>query len=78
MLAALLMFLLAAFVGVLAIGMIFAIAGIVFSIAFGVAGFLLFKVAPVLLLGWIVVKLVQRGSRHDREISAADQRWLDS
>ena len=39
-------------------------------------GFLLFKVAPLLLIGWVVFKLVGR-SRHRAQISAADQRWLD-
>ena len=78
MIAAFLMFLLAGLVGVLALGVLFAIVGVAFSIALGVASFLLFKVAPVLLLGWVVVKLIQRGGRRPQGISAADQRWLDS
>ena len=48
----------------------------VFGLIFGVAGFLLFKVAPVLLVGWIILKLVSR-SRRPRQLSAADRRWLD-
>jgi uncharacterized membrane protein YvlD (DUF360 family) len=64
-------------VGLVVAGIILAIVGTLFGIAVGVAGFLLFKVAPVLLIGWVLVKLVQR-SRNRQHISAADQRWLDS
>jgi hypothetical protein len=61
-----------------------AILGFVFAIVaialiggmISLAGILLFKVAPLLLLGWIVVKLVQRGGRRPG-ISASDRRWLD-
>ena len=54
-----------------------AILGAVLSVTFGIVGFLLFKVAPVLVVGWLVLKVVDR-SRNRRRISAADQRWLDS
>jgi hypothetical protein len=40
------------------------------------AAFLLFKVAPLMLIGWVVVKLLDRRSSSDR-ISAADRRWLE-
>ena len=33
-------------------------------------------VAPVLLIGWVVLKLVER-SRGRKRISAADRKWLD-
>lgn len=77
MLGSLLTLLIAGLVGVVAIGVVLAIAGTLFSITFGLIGFLLFKVAPILLVGWVVLKLVERG-RNGRRISAADQRWLDS
>jgi hypothetical protein len=63
-----------------------AILGFVFAIVaialiggmISLAGILLFKVAPLLLLGWIVVKLVQRGGGGgQRGLSASDRRWLD-
>jgi ATP/ADP translocase len=69
--------LIAGLLGILAISAVLAIVGAVFSITFGIIGFLLFKVAPVLLVGWFVLKLIDRGRGH-RRISAADQRWLDS
>lgn len=64
-------------VGMVLLSVLFAVVGTVFSVAFGVAGFLLFKVAPVLLVGWLALKLFER-SRGGRRISAADRRWLDS
>jgi hypothetical protein len=63
-------------VGLVVISVLMALVGIFFSITFGLVGLLLFKVAPLLLLGWVVLKLVDR-SRSRRHISAADQRWLD-
>jgi hypothetical protein len=37
---------------------------------------LLLKVAPILLVGWIVVKLIQKSTGRG-EISDADRRWLE-
>jgi hypothetical protein len=76
MLTALLTLVLMAVAGVIAIGLVMGILGIFFSVAFGLVGFLLFKVAPLLLIGWVVLKIVNRGRDRGR-ISAADQRWLD-
>lgn len=71
--------LIAGLVGIVAISVILAILGAVLSMTFGVIGFLLFKVAPILLVGWAVLKLVDRSRNSGRrQISAADQRWLDS
>lgn len=58
------------------VGIALSLLGVLFSITFGIAGFLLFKVAPILLVGWLVLKLIDRsGSR--RSLSTADRRWLD-
>jgi hypothetical protein len=77
MLGSLLTLLIVGFLGLVALSVILAIVGVFLSITFGIVGFLLFKVAPILLVGWLVLKLVDRG-RSRRQISAADQRWLDS
>jgi hypothetical protein len=77
MLGSLITLLIAGLVGIVAISIILAIVGAVLSITFGLIGVLLFKVVPILLVGWVVLKLVERG-RGRRRISAADQRWLDS
>lgn len=76
MLSTLLMLFVIGIVGLVAVSVVLALVGVVFSVAMGVAGFLLFKVAPVLLVGWLALKLVQRVTGR-RTISAADQRWLD-
>ena len=72
----LLTFLAVALVTLIAAGIVLSVLGAVFSLTFGLATFLLFKVAPVFFVGWVVLKLIQR-VRGPRQISAADQRWLD-
>lgn len=76
MIASLLTFLIVGFIALIALSVILTIVGVFFSIALGLVGFLLFKVAPILLIGWLIVKLVQRSSRR-RELSASDRKWLD-
>jgi len=77
MLGTLITMFIAGLLGLVAISVVLAIVGALLSVTFGVVGFLLLKVAPVLLVGWVVLKLVEKG-RNRRQISAADQRWLDS
>lgn len=77
MLGTLITLLIAGFLGLVALSVVLTLIGAVLSVTFGIVGFLLFKVAPVLLVGWVVLKLVDR-ARNRRRISAADQRWLDS
>lgn len=76
MLGALLTLLILGLLGVVVVGTLLAILSFVVSVTFGIVGFLLFKVAPVLLIGWIVVKVVER-SRSHRAIARADRKWLD-
>ena len=73
MIATLLTLLVVGVLGLIAVSVIFAILGMVM----GLMGLVLFKIVPLLLIGWVVVKLVKRVTRR-REISPADQRWLDS
>lgn len=61
-------------VGVVVFGVVLAVMGL----AVGMVSFLLFKVAPLLLVGWVVLKLVQRSQTKRHRLSDADQRWLDS
>ena len=56
-------------------GVVFAIAGTVIGIGLSLASFLLFKVAPVMFLGWVVLRIMDRKGRN--ELSAADRRWLE-
>jgi hypothetical protein len=57
-------------------GIVLAVVGTVFSLTFGLATFLLFKVAPILLVGWIVVKVIEK-SRGGGSLSDADRKWLE-
>lgn len=56
-------------------GVVLSIAGTVIGLGFSLAGFLLFKVAPVMFVGWVVLKLIDR--KKPGELSAADRRWLE-
>jgi hypothetical protein len=72
----LLTFLVVGLVTLVVAGVVLAVVGTVFSLTLGLAGFLLFKVAPVLLIGWLIVKLIER-KRHGGQLSDADRRWLE-
>lgn len=76
MIGALLKLLMLGIVGVVVVGVVLTLLGAAVSLTFGLVGFLLFKVAPLLLVGWIVLKLLGR-SRGRQRISPADQKWLD-
>ena len=68
------------FVGLVAlvgVGIVLSIVGALFSITFGIAGFLLFKVAPIVLVGWLVLKLIDKAGSNRGSLSPADRRWLD-
>lgn len=82
---------LSALIGLIVVGIVafvvltvlLAIFGVVFGLAFGFLGLLLtlaFKILPVVLVGWLVVKLIQRGERSSARarLSAEDRAWLDS
>ncbi len=57
-------------------GIVLSILGTVLSIGFGLATFLMFKVAPILLVGWVVLKVIDKRS-NSGSLSAADRRWLE-
>jgi hypothetical protein len=51
--------------------------GAIFSITFGLVTFLLFKVAPIVFIGWVVLKIIEKRKPRG-ELSAADREWLES
>jgi hypothetical protein len=71
----LLTFLVVGIVTLIVAGVVLSIVGAVFSIAVGLASILLFKVAPVLLIGYFVVKMIEK-KKHG-SLSAEDRRWLE-
>ncbi len=76
MLGSLLTFFAVALVTLLVAGVVLAVVGTVFSLTFGLVTFLLFKVAPILLVGWIAVKVFEK-MRGGGDLSAADRKWLE-
>jgi hypothetical protein len=82
MVGALISLLVVGIVAFVVLTVLLAIFGVVFGLAFGLLGLVMalaFKVLPVLLVGWLVVKLIQRGERSvpRSRLSAADRAWLD-
>ncbi len=75
MIGALVTFFVVGLVTLVVASVVLAVLGVVFSVALSLAGFLLFKVAPILLIGYLVVRFL--APKHKR-LSAADRRWLES
>jgi hypothetical protein len=76
MIGSLLTFFAAGLATIVVAGLVLGVVGVVFSLTFGLATFLLFKVAPILLVGWVVVKIFEK-SRGGGSLSEADRRWLE-
>jgi hypothetical protein len=71
MLATLLTLFLVGFVSLVAIGIVLAVVGAMVGLAFT----LLFKVAPILLVGYLVVRFMRP---KPKQLSVEDQEWLNS
>jgi hypothetical protein len=56
-------------------GVVLSVVGLVIGAVGSLVSLLLFKVAPVMLVGWVVLKLLDRKSKGS--LSAADRKWLD-
>lgn len=75
MISSLLTFLIVGILAIVAISVVLSIVGAVFGLAMGLAGFLLFKVAPLVLIGYLIVRFLAPRSRR---LSKADREWLNS
>jgi predicted membrane channel-forming protein YqfA (hemolysin III family) len=76
MIGSLITFFAVGLVALVAISVILAVVGTVFSLALGLVSFLLFKVGPFLLLGWLVLKVLER-VRRPKALSPSDVEWLE-
>ena len=76
MIGTLLTFFAVGFATLIVAGIVLSILGTVLSLGFGLATFLLFKVAPVLLVGWVVLKVIDKRTGGD-SLSESDRRWLE-
>jgi hypothetical protein len=72
-LATLLVFFIFGLVALVVLSVVLAVLGGMLSLA----GVLLFKLVPLLLLGWFVVKIFRGFNRPRDDLSAADRKWLD-
>ena len=77
MISTLLTFLAVGVVSLLVVWIVISVVGSLLGLTLGIAGFLLFRVAPIMLLGWIVLKIASK-VRKRGAISASDRRWLES
>lgn len=76
MIGTLLTFFAVGLVTLIVAGIVLSIVGTVFSLTFGLATFLLFKVAPILAIGWIAVKVFEKVRGTD-SLSSSDRKWLE-
>ena len=60
--------------GIIALGVVLTVVGL----AVGLATFLLFKVVPILLVGWVIMKVIGPKKQKVPEISESDRKWLES
>lgn len=74
MLSTILTLLLVGLAAVVGVSVVLAIIGAIFGLAMSLAGILLFKVAPLLLIGYVIVRLIS--PRHKR-LEGLDQKWID-
>ncbi len=75
MIATLLLLLGIGIAAVILFTVVMAVLGLVFGVVTSVLA-LAIKVLPLVLAGWVILKLVKRGDSR-RGISASDRRWLD-
>ncbi len=75
MISSLLTFLIVGILALVGISVALALVGAVFGLALGLAKFLLFTVGPVLLVGYVVMRLLAPRSKR---LSRSDREWLES
>jgi len=64
------------FLALLAAGIVLSLLGTAFALALGIASLLIFKIAPLVLIGWLVLKLLDSW-RTRKEIGAPDYDWME-
>ena len=77
MIGTLLTFLAVGIVSIVVVWIVLSVVSSLLGLTLGIAGFLLFKVAPVMLLGWAGLKLWAWARSSRGVLSAKDRRWLE-
>lgn len=75
MISSMLTFFVVGLIALVVISLVLSLVGAALGLALGLVGFLLFKVAPILLIGYVLVRLLAP-RRH--RLTAADREWLES
>lgn len=75
MLSSLLTLVIIGLVAVVGIGIVLALVGAVFGLALGLVEFLLFTVAPLALIGYLVMRFL---APRRKRLTKADRDWLES
>ncbi len=76
MISAILTFLVMGVIAIAVAGVVLAVVGSAIGLAVGLAFFLLFKVLPVMLVGYVVVRMF--APKSTKQLSDADRKWLES
>ncbi len=76
MIGTLLTFLAMGILSIVVVWIVLTVVGAILGLTVGIASFLLFKVAPVMLVGWLVLKVFDR-MRRGGTLSPADRKWLE-
>jgi hypothetical protein len=76
MIAAVLTFLVMGVIAIAVAGVVLAVVGAALGLAIGIGFFLLFKVLPLMLVGYVVMRLI--APKQTKQLSDADRKWLES
>ncbi|MDE2652457.1 MAG: hypothetical protein F4087_10365 [Gemmatimonadetes bacterium] len=76
MIGTLLTFLAMGILSIVVVWIVLTVVGQLLGLTIGIATFLLLKVAPIMLIGWLVLKVVDK-MRGGGALSAADRKWLE-
>lgn len=75
MFSSLLTFFIVGLIAIVGLSVVLALVGAVFGLALGLTKFLLFTVAPIALIGYVVMRLLAPRSPR---LTKADREWLES
>lgn len=76
MIGTILTFLAMGILSIVVVWIVLSVVGYLLGLTVGIASFLLFKVAPIMLIGWVVLKVLDK-VRSGGTLSAADRKWLE-
>jgi hypothetical protein len=75
MISAILTFIVMGVIAIAVAGVVLAVVGAAIGMAVGLGFFLLFKVLPLMLVGYVVMRLI---APKTKRLSEADRKWLES